>query len=121
LYHLSPTAMTFDFPNTALSVAGLTDYLKLLLEQDEILRQVWVTGEVSSTNHHQSGLFFTLRDTDSTAAIKCVAWKSQVAKLAQMPVPGEQLIILGSIRIYPQRGEYQFCLLYTSDAADDIL
>lgn len=107
MYHLSPTAMTFDFPNTALSVAGLTDYLKLLLEQDEILRQVWVTGEVSSTNHHQSGLFFTLRDTDSTAAIKCVAWKSQVAKLAQMPVSGEQLIILGSIRIYPQRGEYQ--------------
>jgi len=99
--------MTFDFPNTALSVAGLTDYLKLLLEQDEILRQVWVTGEVSSTNHHQSGLFFTLKDTDSTASIKCVAWKSQVAKLAQMPVTGEQLIILGSIRIYPQRGEYQ--------------
>ena len=107
LYHLSPTAMTFDFPDTALSVAGLTDYLKLLLEQDEILRQVWVTGEVSSTNHHQSGLFFTLKDTDSTASIKCVAWKSQVAKLAQMPVTGEQLIILGSIRIYPQRGEYQ--------------
>lgn len=99
--------MTFDFPNTALSVTSLTDYLKLLLEQDEILRQVWVTGEVSSTNHHQSGLFFTLKDTDTTASIKCVAWKSQVAKLAQMPVAGEQLIILGSIRIYPQRGEYQ--------------
>jgi exodeoxyribonuclease VII large subunit len=99
--------MTFDFPNTALSVTSLTDYLKLLLEQDEILRQVWVAGEVSSTNHHQSGLFFTLKDTDTTASIKCVAWKSQVAKLAQMPVAGEQLIILGSIRIYPQRGEYQ--------------
>ncbi|MDM3847414.1 MAG: exodeoxyribonuclease VII large subunit [Aphanizomenon gracile PMC649.10] len=99
--------MIFDFPNTALSVTGLTDYLKLLLEQDEILRQVWVTGEVSSANHHQSGLFFTLKDTDSTASIKCVAWKSQVPKLAQMPVAGEQLIILGSIRIYPQRGEYQ--------------
>ncbi|MBE9249645.1 exodeoxyribonuclease VII large subunit [Dolichospermum sp. LEGE 00240] len=99
--------MIFDFPNTALSVTGLTDYLKLLLEQDEILRQVWVTGEVSSANYHQSGLFFTLKDTDSTASIKCVAWKSQVPKLAQMPVAGEQLIILGSIRIYPQRGEYQ--------------
>ncbi|MDK2411030.1 exodeoxyribonuclease VII large subunit [Aphanizomenon sp. PH219] len=99
--------MTLDFSNTALSVTGLTDYLKLLLEQDEILRQVWVTGEVSSANHHQSGLFFTLKDTGSTASIKCVSWKSQVAKLAQMPVAGEQLIILGSIRIYPQRGEYQ--------------
>ncbi|NDJ23911.1 exodeoxyribonuclease VII large subunit [Nostoc sp. B(2019)] len=104
--------MTFDLPeslilDTALSVAGLTDYIRLLLEQDEQLRQVWVTGEVSSANHHRSGLFFTLQDTDGTAGIKCVVWNSQVAKLAQMPIPGEQLIILGSIRVYPQRGEYQ--------------
>lgn len=93
--------------DTALSVSGLTDYLRLLLEQDEQLRQVWVTGEVSSTNNHRSGLFFTLQDPDGTAAIKCVVWNSQVAKLAQLPVAGEQFIILGSIRLYPQRGEYQ--------------
>ncbi|MDZ8050260.1 MAG: exodeoxyribonuclease VII large subunit [Aulosira sp. ZfuVER01] len=104
--------MAYDFansliPDTALSVAGLTDYIRLLLEQDEQLRQVWVTGEVSSANHHRSGLFFTLQDPDGTAGIKCVAWNSQVAKLAQLPIPGEQLIILGSLRVYPQRGEYQ--------------
>ncbi|MFN6513017.1 MAG: exodeoxyribonuclease VII large subunit [Nostoc sp. CreGUA01] len=104
--------MTFDFPDslildTALSVSGLTDYIRLLLEQDEQLRQVWVTGEVSSANHHRSGLFFTLQDTDGTAGIKCVVWNSQLAKLAQIPVAGEQIIILGSIRVYPQRGEYQ--------------
>ncbi|MBH8571634.1 exodeoxyribonuclease VII large subunit [Nostocaceae cyanobacterium CENA369] len=104
--------MTSDFtdsviPNTALSVSGLTDYICLLLEQDRHLRQIWVTGEVSSANHHRSGLFFTLQDPDGTAAIKCVAWNSQLAKLAQIPIAGEQLIILGSIRVYPQRGEYQ--------------
>jgi exodeoxyribonuclease VII large subunit len=94
-------------PDTALSIAGLTDYIQTLLEQDEILHRVWVTGEVSSANHHRSGLFFTLQDPDGTAAIKCVVWNSQLAKLGQIPVPGEQLIILGSIRLYPQRGEYQ--------------
>ncbi|WGV28839.1 exodeoxyribonuclease VII large subunit [Halotia branconii] len=104
--------MTFDVPNslildTALSVSGLTDYIRLLLEQDEQLRQVWITGEVSSANQHRSGLFFTLQDPDGTAGIKCVAWNSQLAKLAQMPIAGEQIIILGSIRVYPQRGEYQ--------------
>ncbi|PHJ61855.1 exodeoxyribonuclease VII large subunit [Nostoc linckia z18] len=104
--------MTFDTPDSlildaALSVSGLTDYIRLLLEQDEQLRQVWVTGEVSSANHHRSGLFFTLQDTDGTAGIKCVVWNSQLAKLAQIPVAGEQIIILGSIRVYPQRGEYQ--------------
>ena len=94
-------------PDTALSVAGLTDYIRLLLEQDHQLRQVWVTGEVSSANNHRSGLFFTLQDPEGTAGIKCVVWKSQIPKLAQMPIAGEQLIILGSIRLYPQRGEYQ--------------
>ncbi|MBD2346235.1 exodeoxyribonuclease VII large subunit [Anabaena subtropica] len=93
--------------DTALSVSGLTDYLRLLLEHDEQLRQVWVTGEVSSANNHRSGLFFTLQDPDGTAAIKCVVWNSQVPKLAQLPIAGEQLIVLGSIRLYPQRGEYQ--------------
>jgi exodeoxyribonuclease VII large subunit len=104
--------MTFNLsdsliPDTALSIAGLTNYIQTLLEQDEILHRVWVTGEVSSANHHRSGLFFTLQDPDGTAAIKCVVWNSQLAKLGQIPVSGEQLIILGSIRLYPQRGEYQ--------------
>ncbi|MEM1394882.1 MAG: exodeoxyribonuclease VII large subunit [Cyanobacteria bacterium P01_H01_bin.150] len=94
-------------PDSALSVAGLTDYIQSLLEEDSVLRQVWVTGEVSSANNHRAGLFFTLKDTDSTASIKCVIWRSVIPKLAQMPAVGEQLIILGSIRLYPARGEYQ--------------
>ena len=36
-----------------------------------------------------------------------MAWSSQLAKLVQTPTIGTQLIILGSIRVYPQRGEYQ--------------
>ncbi|MBD2569414.1 exodeoxyribonuclease VII large subunit [Anabaena lutea] len=106
--------------DSALSVAGLTDYLRLLLEQDQILRQVWVIGEVSSANHHRSGLFFTLQDTDSTVSIKCVAWNSQLAKLAQIPVAGEQLIILGSIRVYPQRGEYQLTVWQALPAGEGL-
>ncbi|MCP6759047.1 MAG: exodeoxyribonuclease VII large subunit [Fischerella sp. CENA71] len=104
--------MSADFtevviPDTAVTVAGLTDYIRLLLEQDEQLRQVWVIGEVSSANNHRSGLFFTLQDPDHGAAIKCVVWNGQLPKLMQIPTVGEQLIILGSIRVYPGRGEYQ--------------
>ncbi|MBD2775255.1 exodeoxyribonuclease VII large subunit [Iningainema tapete] len=104
--------MNYDLPDTliaetALSVGGLTDYIRFLLEQDDELQRVWVTGEVSSAHNHRSGLFFTLQDPDAGAAIKCVAWSSQVAKLAQVPKVGEQLIVLGSIRVYRDRGEYQ--------------
>jgi exodeoxyribonuclease VII large subunit len=94
-------------PEMALSVAGLTAYIQLLLEQDDQLRQIWVTGEVSSATRYRSGLFFTLQDPDEKAAISCVVWNSQIDRLATLPTQGEQLIILGRIHVHPQRGQYQ--------------
>ncbi|MBF2027159.1 MAG: exodeoxyribonuclease VII large subunit [Oscillatoriales cyanobacterium C42_A2020_001] len=94
-------------PEVALSVAGLTAYIQALLEQDDQLRQVWVTGEVSSATRYRSGLFFTLQDPDEKAAINCVVWNSQIDRLATLPTQGEQLIILGRVHVHPQRGQYQ--------------
>ena len=94
-------------PEMALSVAGLKAYIQLLLEQDDQLRQIWVTGEVSSATRYRSGLFFTLQDPDEKAAISCVVWNSQIDRLATLPTQGEQVIILGRIHLHPQRGQYQ--------------
>jgi exodeoxyribonuclease VII large subunit len=107
-------------PEAALSVGGLTNYIQELLEQDNQLRQVWVTGEVSSASQHRSGLFFTLQDPDSKASIQCVVWTSQLGKLVQHPVPGEQLVILGSIRVYPQRGQYQLSVWQALPAGEGL-
>ncbi|MDP8964338.1 MAG: exodeoxyribonuclease VII large subunit [Cyanobacteriota bacterium] len=107
-------------PEATVSVAGLTDYIQELLEQDNQLRQVWVTGEISSANQHRSGLFFTLQDPDSKASIQCVVWTSQLSKLVQLPVPGEQLFILGSIRVYPQRGQYQLSVWQALPAGEGL-
>lgn len=108
------------FPEATLSVAGLTDYIQELLEQDDQLRQVWVIGEVSSSSQHRSGIFFTLQDPDSKASIQCVVWTSQRSKLVQQPVPGEQLIVLGSIRLYPQRGQYQLSIWQALPAGEGL-
>ncbi len=91
----------------AISVAGLTEYLQLLIEADDRLRQIWVVGEISSTSPHRSGLFFALQDPDGKAMINCVAWASQLAKFAAKPTKGEQVILLGSIKLYPGQGRYQ--------------
>ncbi len=107
-------------PETAVSVAGLTSYIQQLLEPDEQLRQVWVTGEVSSASKYPSGLFFTLQDPEAKATISCVVWKSQLNKLMQLPVQGEQLIILGSIRVYPQRGQYQLIVWQALPAGEGL-
>jgi len=108
-------------PDTALSVGGLTGYIQSLLEQDSQLRQVWVTGEVSSATHYRSGLFFTLQDPDAKAAISCVVWKSQLDKLTTMPVQGEQLILLGRVQLHPQRGQYQLIVWQALPAGEGLL
>ncbi|MEG5018034.1 MULTISPECIES: exodeoxyribonuclease VII large subunit [unclassified Microcoleus] len=112
--------MTSILPDTALSVAGLTSYLQDLLEGDRNLQSIWLTGEVSNVSHHPSGCFFTLCDTDKSAAIRCVVWNSQRQKLVQMPAKGEQLLVLGSIRVYKNRGEYQLTVVQSLPAGEGL-
>lgn len=112
--------MTSILPDTALSVAGLTSYLQDLLEGDRNLQSVWLTGEVSNVSHHPSGCFFTLCDTDKSAAIRCVVWNSQRQKLVQIPEKGEQLLVLGSIRVYKNRGEYQLTVVQSLPAGEGL-
>ncbi|MBF2076057.1 MAG: exodeoxyribonuclease VII large subunit [Synechococcales cyanobacterium C42_A2020_086] len=107
-------------PDSALSVAGLTAYIQALLEQDDQLRQVWVTGEVSSATRYRSGLFFTLQDPDAQAAISCVVWSNQLNRLATLPSPGEQLIILGRVHVHPQRGTYQLIVWQALPAGEGL-
>lgn len=99
--------MTSTISDIALSVARLTSYLQDLLEGDRHLQSLWVTGEVASVSEHPSGTYFTLCDADKSAAIRCVVWKSQRQKLLEKPTKGAQLLILGSLRVYKTRGEYQ--------------
>lgn len=107
-------------PTTVLSVGGLTSYLQSLLEQDEQLVQIWLTGEVSSASHHRSGLFFTLQDPDEEASLQCVVWNAYLNQLAIVPEPGEQVIVLGRIRLYPQRGQYQLVVWQVLPAGEGL-
>lgn len=94
-------------PELAVGVAGLTDYLKLLLEENPQLSKIWVVGEVSSARNHSQGCFFTLQEPDGSAAVNCVVWRSQLSRITAMPKVGEQVTVLGQIRLYPKRGSYQ--------------
>lgn len=94
-------------PESAISVAGLTAYLQALLTEDRQLQNIWVVGEVKSASNYSSGLFFTLGDSDGSATIRCVVWRNLQAQLVQTPDRGVQVLVLGSLRLYAQRGEYQ--------------
>ncbi len=107
-------------PDTAISVAGVTAYIQSALEEDDYLQQIWVTGEVSSANRYRSGLFFTLQDPDEKAAINCVVWASQLSRLSTLPEPGEQIIVLGYVRVYAQRGSYQLIIWQVLPAGEGL-
>ena len=91
----------------AVSVAGVTEYIQLLLEGDDHLRNIWVIGEVSSARQHGSGCFFSLQETDGSATLNAVVWRSQLPKLSVIPKMGEQVVVLGQLKVYPKRGTYQ--------------
>ncbi len=106
--------------DTTLSVAGLTDYLKSLLEEDPRLGNLWVTGEVTSASDHRSGLFFTLTEPDGSASIRCVAWGGLRYQLTCQPTRGEQVIALGQVRLYGKRGEYQLTVVQVLPAGEGL-
>ncbi|WP_341736375.1 exodeoxyribonuclease VII large subunit [Microcoleus sp. CAWBG640] len=112
--------MTSTISDKALSVARLTSYLQDLLEGDRRLQSLWVTGEVASVSEHPSGTYFTLCDADKSAAIRCVVWKSQRQKLLEKPTKGAQLLVLGSLRVYKTRGEYQLNVSQSLDAGEGL-
>lgn len=88
------------------TVTDLTRYMRDLLEGDEVLQDVWVTGEVSNYSRPASGhLYFTLKD--SNASLRCVMWRNAVLRQSFMPRDGEAIEVHGAISIYETGGQYQ--------------
>lgn len=88
------------------TITELTRYLRDILESDEALQDLWVQGEVSNLSRPGSGhLYFTLKD--SACAIKCVMWRSSVARQGFLPRDGQSIEAHGSINIYEAGGQYQ--------------
>jgi exodeoxyribonuclease VII large subunit len=93
------------FP-TAMTITELTRYLRELLEDEPILQDLWVQGEVSNFSRPSSGhLYFTLKDTG--ASLRCVMWRNAALRQVQLPVEGEAVEVHGYISIYEVGGQYQ--------------
>ena len=88
------------------TVSKLTFYIRKLLEEDEILQDVWVQGEISNLSRPASGhVYFTLKD--SSAALKCVMWKTSAMRLGIPLQDGKAVEVHGKIGVYEVSGQYQ--------------
>ena len=88
------------------TVADLTRHLRRLLEADADLQAIWVQGEMSNLSRPSSGhIYFTLKDAG--AALRCVMWRNDAARLQFDPSDGMAIEVHGSIGIYETGGQYQ--------------
>lgn len=90
-----------------LTVSQLCEYIRGMLKQDPMLHGVELKGEVSNLKFHQTGtLFFTLKDEN--AAVNCVMYASDAARLQAAPFEGMRAVVSGSVGLYVKGGQMQF-------------
>ncbi len=99
-----------------ISVSQLNYYIKTLVEGDNNLRYVFVTGEISNmTDHYASGhIYLSLKD--EKALVKAVMFSNSARNLKFRPQNGMKIIARGRVSVYEPSGQYQ---LYIEDMQPD--
>ena len=100
----------------ALSVTALNEYIKTLLDTDDVLAAIAVRGEISHfKNHYQTGHFyFTLKDDGG--CIAAVMFRSYASRLDFVPENGMKAVLFGHVSSYVKSGQYQ---IYVTDMIPD--
>lgn len=89
-----------------ITISALTTHILSLFERDELLRDVWVAGEVSNWKRASSGhIYFNLKD--SGASIASVMWRNSANAQRWLPQEGDQVLAHGYVGLYAERGSYQ--------------
>ncbi|MCI8328339.1 MAG: exodeoxyribonuclease VII large subunit [Oscillibacter sp.] len=101
-------------------VAEVNQLVKLLLDGEPMLQDVFVQGELSNYKMYPSGHhYFTLKDPEG--ALRCVMFRGQAAKLRFRPENGMRVIAQGRITVFPRDGAYQlYCNALTPGGAGDL-
>ncbi|MBU3208417.1 exodeoxyribonuclease VII large subunit [Clostridium algidicarnis] len=89
-----------------LTVTLVNSYVKKMIDNDIILNNLKIKGEVSNLKKHSSGhLYFSLKDDSSK--INCVMFKDYASLLDINMEDGLMVEIKGKIKVYQKEGSYQ--------------
>jgi exodeoxyribonuclease VII large subunit len=95
------------FASVTWTVSRLTQHIRMLLESDVALQDVWVQGEISNLGRPASGhIYFTLKDAG--ASLRGVMWKGDARRLTLPLQDGMEIEAHGRIGVYEPQGQYQF-------------
>lgn len=99
-----------------MTVTQVNEYLRLMMEGDPFLSNIYVCGEISNfTNHYKTGHFyFSLKD--ETGTLRAVMFRSAAQYVTFRPENGMRVILRGRVSVFPRDGQYQ---LYVSEMQPD--
>ena len=88
------------------TVQEVTRYIRQRLDEDEVLGDIYVKGELSNLSQPTSGhVYFTIKDEFSE--LQCVMFRERNHELKFTLEDGLSVIVRGHISVYEKRGRYQ--------------
>lgn len=92
--------------NNYISISDVNRIIKFTIDSNELLRSVYLKGEVSNLKYHGRGhLYFSLKDENSK--INAVMFSYSASSLDFMPKDGDSVLVHGKVSVYEATGAYQ--------------
>ena len=90
------------------SVTQLNEYVRMLLDGNAVLSDIWIKGEISNfTNQYRTGhMYFSVKDAGAT--VRVVMFRANAARLKFEPRDGMKVLLHGRVSAYVPGGQYQF-------------
>ena len=101
-------------------VSQINEYIKQMLDSDEMLGSICVRGELSNYKIYPSGHhYFTMKDAEGS--LRCVMFKSSAIRLRFRPENGMKVLAMGRVTVFLRDGAYQlYCTELSPDGVGDL-
>lgn len=102
----------------SVTVTEFTRLIKLTIDNEPLLSDVWVLGEVSNVTRAISGhTYFTIKDQG--ASLRCVMFKNNALKNLNVTLrEGISLQVHGNLGVYETAGQYQLIVDQLKEAGE---
>ncbi len=101
--------------NNYITISEVNKYIKDILNDDLLLKKVYLKGEISNFKAHSRGhYYFTLKDENSRLAAVMFSFNNKNLKF--VPNDGMKVLVSGKIDVYEASGSYQ---IYVEDMMPD--
>lgn len=95
-----------------ITISELNQLIKLSLESNPILNDLWITGEITQFKHYAKANQYYLNITDGKAVINCVMYAKTLSLITFKPTIGQQVFIRGKIIFFQNKGSLIFQIAY---------